>query len=64
MHRLEGGIRQPQLLRIAVHQTNKGFLAARHVISQRDTCIITRLNNNAFVQIGDRYLIAGFQEHH
>lgn len=46
---------------VAVHQANEGFLTTGNVISKCDTGIVPGLNNNAFVQIGHRNLIASLR---
>ncbi|SRN44242.1 Uncharacterised protein [Shigella flexneri] len=64
MHRLEGSVGQPQFFGITIHQTNKGLLAPGNVIGQRNTGVITGLDNHTFVQVCHRNLIARFEEHY
>ncbi|MNE57552.1 hypothetical protein D3C80_1525230 [compost metagenome] len=63
VHRQEMGILQAQRFGVVVHQANKRILTARDIISQRDAGIITRLNNDAFVQFHDRHLVARLDKH-
>ena len=51
VNRFKMGICQANLFGVTVHLRNKGFLTARDIFRQRNTGIITGLNDHPFVQI-------------
>ena len=60
---LERGVGQAQFLRVAVHQADERILATRHEIGNRDTGVVTGLNNDPFIEVSHRNLIAWLEEH-
>ena len=60
----KGGVGQPHLFGVAVHQANESVLAARYVVSNRNAGVVTGLNDDPFVQIFYGNLHARLEEHH
>ncbi|CQR22767.1 Uncharacterised protein [Yersinia enterocolitica] len=63
MHRHEIGVIEAESFGVIIHQANKTILTTSNIIRQRDAGIITRLDHNTFIQVGQFHLIARFQKH-
>ena len=59
----EVGIRHTQLPSILIHQIGESGLISSNELSQRDTRIVSRLNDDALEQILDGHLLSHLDEH-